>query len=207
MRMQRARKSRGALREGVHYDEAAAARERAEIVARVRQILSSSLDLPSITDAAALVDHFVIVTPPEAAGIEITDAKPGTIELNLGRLVNAVIDHALTFTGATLPWTMLHGALAVWERLWLGQAEVTASETDAAVLWALWTTRDGRDMVSKSTITTAVHGLLTKHGRPTLTPVQIDAALLKLRRLKCIETARSAANSFWLREVAQMRYP
>lgn len=207
MRMQRARKSRGALREGVHYDEAAAARKRSEIVASVQQILSSSFELPSITDADALVDHFVIVTPPEVPGLEIADARPGTVELNLGTLVDAVIDHALTFTGATVPWTMMHGALAVWERLWLGQQEVTATETDAAVLWALWTTRDGRDMVGKSTIASAVHGVLTTHGRPTFTQVQIDAALLKLRRLKCIETARSAVNSFWLREVAQMRYP
>jgi hypothetical protein len=171
----------------------------------VQQVLSKGLELPGITDADGLVTHFIIITPPEEPST--FDARPGTVELNLGKLVAAVIERQLIFTGATVPWTMMLGALAVWEHVWLGQSTLTATETDAAVLWALWTTRDSRDMVSKSTIATAVNSVLTREGRPTLTPPQIEGALLTLRRLKCIETARSAINSFWLREVVQLQYP
>jgi hypothetical protein len=209
MRMQRARKSRGALREGVQYDEAAAELKRIEIVAEVQRALAQQLALDDAETARGLVDHFVTITPPE---VPQPASRLGTVELNLARLVSAVRDGTLTFTGATVPWTMMLGGLAVWKALWLNAppalpTEIEITDADAAVLWSLWKTRDARDMVSKSAIVTAVNGELSNQGRPALTPTQIDTALLKLRRLKCIETARSAVNSFWLRECVQMQFP
>jgi hypothetical protein len=52
-----------------------------------------------------------------------------------------------------------------------------------------------------------VNAELGMHGRPLLSPLQIESALTRLRHLKCIETARSAFNSFWLRECVQLQYP
>jgi hypothetical protein len=204
MRMQRARKSRGALREGVHYDHAAAVRKRTEVVAAVHQILSKHFDLTSDATAESLVDHFIIVSPPEASSNP--EPKPGHVELNLTKLVTAVRDGTLTLPNAIVPWTTLLGALAVWEILWLTNPQLDATEVDATVLWTLWITRDSRDMVSKNSIVTAVNAETTTRNRPALTPAQIESALLKLRRLKCIETARSAVNSFWLRGCVQMQY-
>jgi len=201
--MQRARKSRGALREGVRYDEAAALHKRAEIVAAVRDILSRDLQVTDDATADALVTHLVVITPPEDP-IE-PNPRPGIVELNLGKLVAALRDGTLMFPGSTVPWGMLLGGLAVWEDQWLAMP-FHATETDAAVLWALWKTRDSRDMVSKSAVVTAVNGELSNHGRPALSPAQIESTLVRLRHLKCIETARSAVNSFWLRECVQMQY-
>lgn len=202
--MQRARKSRGALREGVQYDHAAAVRKRTEVVAAVRQILSKHLDLGTDDAAESLVNHFIIIAPPEDASNP--EPKPGHVELNLTKLVTAVRDGVLTFPDATVPWTMLLGALTVWEILWLTNPEREATEIEASILWTLWTTRDSRDMVSKSSIVTAVNAELSARNRPALTPAQIEGALVELRKLKCIETARSAVNSFWLRGCVQMQY-
>jgi hypothetical protein len=203
--MQRARKSRGALREGVQYDEDAAARKRTEVIVAVQQILSKHFDHATAATAESLVDHFVIITPPEAASNP--DPRPGHVELNLTKLVTAVRDGTLPLTGATVPWTVLLRAQAVWEILWLTNPQCDTSETDAAVLWILWKTRDSRDMVSKSAIAGAVNTELTTQGQPSLTSAQIESILQKLRRLKYIETARSAVNSFWLRGCVQMQYP
>ena len=201
MRVQRARKSRGALREGVQYDEAAAERKRSELAAAVHQILSKRLAITDESTAQALVNHFIVITPPEAA----PETAPGHVELNFARLVGAIVEQKLTFAGATAPWTMLFGGLVVWEHLWLDHP-LDAGEVEASVLWSLWKTRDSRDMVGKSTVVTAVNGELALHRRSALTPAQIEQALVKLRHLKTIETARSAVNSFWLRECVQFQY-
>jgi hypothetical protein len=190
MRVQRARKSRGALREGVQYDEAAAERKRSELAAAVHQILSKRLAITDESTAQALVNHFIVITPPEAA----PETAPGHVELNFARLVGAIVEQKLTFAGASAPWTMLFGGLVVWEHLWLDHP-LDAGEVEASVLWSLWKTRD-----------TAVNGELALHRRSALTPAQIEQALVKLRHLKTIETARSAVNSFWLRECVQFQY-
>jgi hypothetical protein len=202
MRVQRARKSRGTLKQGVLYDEAAAIRKRAELAGVVHHLLSARLALPDPASAQALVDHFFLVIPPEAA----PGTLPGHVELNWKTLITAVQRRTLAFPDAPVPWTMVFGGLVVWEHLWL-TTRIDPTEIDAAVLWSLWTVRDQRDMVSKEAIVTAVHAEVEAHGGPRLPPVQIDGALTKLRHLKCIETARSAFNSFWLRACVQLQYP
>lgn len=201
MKVQRARKSRGALREGVQYDDAAAERKRSELAAAVHQILTKRLAITDEVTAQALVNHFILITPPEAA----PETAPGHVELNLARLVSSINEGKLAFLGATAPWTMMFGGLVVWEQLWLDHP-LDAGEVEATVLWSLWKTRDQRDMVGKSTVITAVNTELMLHRRSALSPSQIEHALVKLRHLKCIETARSAVNSFWLRECVQFQY-
>jgi hypothetical protein len=202
MRVTRARKAHSAPREGVQYDEAAATRKRTELTTTVRQVLSQRLAISDDATVQALVNHFVIVTPP-TAGPEA--AAPGHVELNLTRLFTAVKSGQLTFAGTTAPWTTLLGGLVVWEHLWLDRP-LDVGEVDAMVLWTLWETRDDRDMVGKSTIVAAVNDELMRHRQSALSPGQIDHALVKLRHLKCIETARSAINSFWLRELVQFQF-
>jgi hypothetical protein len=168
----------------------------------VHRVLSTRLAIDDEASAEALVNHFLLITPPEVAPA----VAPGHVELNLKTLVTATQQGTITFPGAAVPWTMLLGALLVWEQLWLTEP-LDPTEIDAAVLWALWKTRDSRDMVGKSTIVTAVNTELTARGQTPMTPAQIEVALTKLRHLKCIETARSAVNSFWLRECVQLQYP
>jgi hypothetical protein len=200
------------------FDEARRIQKRQEIIDVVQQTLRShtpSADEP--TAAISIVSQLAEITAPEAPSIGFVrvyeggdgggrSTKPGNVRLNMKKLFVAVAGGALTLAGATAaPWMVILGGLVVWDSLW-SSTQVELGEVEAAVLWALWSNRDDQDMVSKDGVFELVTAELHKLDRPGFTGGQVDAALAKLRQLKCIESAMMAPDKWWLREWVQVDY-
>lgn len=168
--------------------------------------------------ADAIVQRFVVVTPPATDPVTIEfvtlheggdgggkSTKPGNVRLRVKTLMTAIAGGALTVAGITAPWMVPFGAWLLFQSLW-DAVRVDLGETEAAVLWALWQTRDEFHTVPKRDIVRVVNRELREIDRPALTAAQIRDALAKLRNAGCLGDGRADSNRYTLREWVEVKY-
>jgi hypothetical protein len=171
--------------------------------------------------ADVLVQRFVVVEPPADAPLTTIgfatvyeggdgggkSTKLGNVRLKLKTFMTAVSGGVITVAGLSAPWMFPFGAWLLFESL-LEAVRVDLGETEAAVLWALWQTRDKRTQhtVAKREIVTTVNRELRQVDRPALTAAQIRDALAKLRDLACIGESRTEPDRYTLREWVEVKY-
>lgn len=193
-----------------------------EKTGQIVRILNHALTIQGASTELArkIVDNFAYITAPERPSIDLglvrafaggsgggRSTKPGNVVLNMRKLVVAIASGALTLVGATAaPWMLLLGGLVVWESLW-SAAEIQLGESEAAVLWAMWISRDkDNNTVRKAEVAEVVNSELGKCGKPALAQADIETALSRLKTIDCIAIAEDHPDSYWLREWVQISY-
>jgi len=164
-----------------------------------------------------LIDNFVNLTPPEKRTTFLglftirrgklgggESVKPGNLLLDMRKLFTKTASSVLTVTGAiALPWAIPLAALVVWDAFW-STLKVEVSEREAAVLWTMWLKRDDDNCVSNQGLLAEVNQELARDGRTPITAKDLTVTLNNLHRLGTIEPAKSKANTWWLREQANV---
>jgi hypothetical protein len=203
----------------MHVDEKRAADKHAEITSRMADALRPTCGAAAEEFARRTVGHFAEITAPrwEPPPIQLmtmspgglgggSSTKPGNITLNLRQLVVAVASGTLTMVGATVaPWTLIFGALVTWDSLW-SSLQVELGEAEASVAWALWKACDADHTVAKKEVITIVNKERGAFGKQKLSTQEIDFALGRLERMRCIQDAKSDPNRWWLREWVRVQY-
>lgn len=180
----------------------------------------SHLDTTARASAAAyVVQNFARVTPPEKgeARLELitldrggidggTSTKPGNILLNMRKLVATLAGGALTIVGSThSPWTLLLGALVVWDSIYSG-SQVALSEREAAIVWTMWLKSDDKQTIPHAQLLPLVNDHLERHGRGRISPEQLADSLRILERMRCIQRSGTDPSRWWLREWVSVKY-
>lgn len=89
---------------------------------------------------------------------------------------------------AAVPWTAPFAACIFMNELQeLTKVELT--ENDSVTIYAIWQNKDDHDCVAKASLLGHVNSLLDEHGRPQISPKQLDDSIDNLKEVKAIESA------------------
>jgi hypothetical protein len=201
-------------------DTARALAKRREVTDLVRRSLDDlGIDVDSTEVATSLVNELVSLTPPTSSapyvemivmkrdwtrGAEST--KPGNLVVNFRRLIVGASGGVLAAVGvAGAPWLAPFAFIVLVDSLWAG-ASIKVSERHAALLWTMWEHRRGGNRVAKDQVHHLINQELAKHDRPPISQGELDSALDDLVEFRCIETAASDPEAWWLREWVKVTY-
>ena len=197
------------------------AQKRAELLQELSEELNAGGTPESRVDdlAKAIFDSYISTRPPEVPHlvlqyIDISRAgtgggestKAGNVTLNIGKLLETLAAGVLTAAGAAqLPLTVPLAALVIWNSLWR-TAKVSISETEAAVLYAMWVHKNADHHVPEDGLLEKCNALLEKYERPALSAHILKDALTKLERIDTIERSSRDPKMWWLKEWVRVSY-
>lgn len=187
------------------------------IIATLQNENDKEVDVTKLSEAIFI--NFINTTPPEkkrhvmefivmgqmgrGGGIS---TKPGNIQLNIGKLMDAIASGVITIAGAVqLPWTAPLAALMVWRSL-VSSAQITLTETEGCVLYVMWVYKNQDRDIEKSTLLNLCNNLLDKYDKPQLTQRGLNESLSALQNIRAIETSPRNSAMWWLRERVQVTY-
>jgi len=203
----------------MEFDTKRADEKHHELIELAQQALSDVAGHSAEDTAEALIDNFTNITPPERPPVLRhmvtmdrggrgggTSVKPGNFQLNLRRLTDAIASGVLVMSGATsAPWLLMLAAIVLWNRVW-SELTIELSEDDAAVLWTLWKNRDEKNCVSLPNLLEVVNQERRLYSRDPMTPLQLEAALSTLQKIRCVEKSAAEPSAWWLREWVRVKY-
>jgi len=174
--------------------------------------------------AAEIVNNFTRITSPEppehkmhmmtirhfSGGFSGKSLKPGNIVLNMSKIMYAVTNGALAFsgamTGAISPRIacVLAGIL-LWKDLY-SSAKVDLSEREALLLYTMWCEKDKDNCVPKENLYVKTNEIATAFNGRELSESEFIDCLNKLCKISCITPLRSDESKWWLREWVRVRF-
>jgi len=205
----------------VEWDKQRESEKRAELLESLTGTLrtcgASESDVSRL--AETIFGSYISSQPPEAAGHTLhlvtlshmgagggQSTKAGNIKLNIGKLMEAVASGILTAVGAVqLPLTVPLAALVVWASLWR-TAQVPISETDASVLYTMWTYKNTDRDVPDEGLLDRCNALLEKYGRQKISAQMLQRSLKTLEQIDTIERSPRNSSMWWLREWVRVSY-
>lgn len=171
-----------------------------EIVAAFASFRAPTVDG---SESPPTLDFLRVGRPGSGGGYSF---KPGNVRLNLGNLMETLASGTLTIAGVVaVPWAWPLAALVVWRDL-DRRATVPLSEHEAALLWTMWLRADDDRTMPDSDLLGSCNEEIAKHGGQPLNQGDVDIALQKLERIRCIERFKQDPSRWWLREWISINY-
>ncbi|HVF61800.1 MAG TPA: hypothetical protein VNJ70_18485 [Thermoanaerobaculia bacterium] len=186
-----------------------AALKTAELIEIAAGALPGLISSARATAAAEVIGALATVTAPEEPPRvfrRLRSTKPGTILLDLRKLVMTAAGGALPFTGAGVsPWTAVLAGLVVWDTIWSG-LKIDLTEREAVVVFTMWVNADRQKTVADGDLLAVVNDQCRTGGRAPLSERDLAEALWILEQLRCIRRSRRDSGRWWLQEWVSVDY-
>ena len=170
--------------------------------------------------ASTICNNAIYISPPEKEEhiMELIVLHPsgrgggrsrklGNVKLNINKLVEALANGSFAIVGSLqAPILVPMAFIVLWSSL-RKVTDITLTENDAAVLWAMWVYRDReKNIIPVNGLLDIVNNHLSKYDKTTITQKDLDFALNNLVKIKSIKKSKSTIGNWWLCEYINAKY-